>query len=102
MSSREEKEEIYKKMISLAIKKVKTIIKSPAVRMAKDLEVLEVDDDGRVKDIKGDYKRAFDKLLNKYTEISGPAPVLMIKKDSEIQKILNENPDLRVPHRIKD
>ena len=71
MSEQVDKEQ-YKNLLSEIIAK-QAVILGPqiAVLKARNVPVLEVSDDGKVLDIKGNPQEAVEKLIDVYVELSG-------------------------------
>lgn len=90
--------EAYKELISSVIKKEKRIVKDIAISSARDIDGLEIDDEGNVEKLEREGKEVFEDLYSKYKELGFGTAKVIIKK--AIEPVMEEHPDLEIPEEL--
>lgn len=89
----------YEDVIEAAISKVmETMGKDLTLRLAGEVEGLEVDDDGSVKSFEGSGKKTLDELIGKYENVLGSVAVPIIARGVSDFK----DEDIDLPDRLKE
>jgi len=91
----------YEKIIETSIKKEMTLLGDPvALRQARKVEGLEVNDDGEITNLEGDGLELFEELVSSYEDVSGPVVDALIAK--ELNDVFGENLEgTELPERIE-
>lgn len=71
----------YDEIIEKAIKReIEMMGKPVALRQARKVSAINVDDEGNLNSVEGDMKEAFEEVLDSYEEASGPVVDSLISK----------------------
>lgn len=90
----------YVELIEKMIKEEKRIVKDVAIKEARDIQGVIVDDEGNVLELEEDGSEVFKNIYHRYRELGFGTVKLVIKK--AISPILEENPELDVPEELRD
>lgn len=91
----------YNDIIEASIKKEMNLLGAPvALRQARKVDNLEIDDDGNITSIDGDGLEIFRDLLDSYEDASGPVVDSLISKELE-EKFGEDLEKIELPDRIQ-
>jgi len=93
-------EEQYKSIVRAIIDKQSNVIgRDMAIKKANNVPGIEVDSDGTVLSIKGDYKKILEDLVGEYSLLSGDIAIKFCK--DAIKEIIEKYTALNIPDILK-
>ena len=93
------KNEIYEKIVIAIVNQTNQIIGPVAIVQANNIKGLKVTATGEI-NIKGNPIKKIKQLIKAYEILIGPVAITIAKKG--IQDILEKNPKLNFPEKLKD
>lgn len=90
----------YKELIERVVKEEKKIVGEVAVKTARDLDGVVVDEEGNVIELTENGFEVFRTLYEKYKELGFGTAKIIIKK--AIEPVLEKYPDIKIPEELMD
>lgn len=91
----------YEELIEIAIEKEINTMSAPvALRQARKVPDIEIDDEGKIKSINAPGKKVFEELLEKFQDATGPVATAIIAKAIKDEK--GEDLEVEIPEELKD
>ncbi len=92
-------EDIYKKLIEAMVKAELNLVGKVAIRVANNSGFLKVDENGKIKSLRGSGENVFKELYALYKDLGFGLASVVIKK--AISPIVREHPEVRIPEELK-
>ena len=94
-----QKIDVYQEVLTAIVQRFVALIGEPAVRKARRVYGLHVDDDGTVTNYQGDGMVIVQGLVIEYMTLLGPQALAMTQR--AIGPALERNPEIRLPSLLK-
>lgn len=87
--------DVYKEVLTAIVQRFIKLLGEPALRLARRVYGLRVEDDGTVMSYQGDGKVAIQGLVIEYMTLIGPEAVPMTQR--AIDPAVQRNPEVKLP-----